>query len=137
MSTDPSVSGSVARTKEQVEKAPLPDDSKERILRIFDKAAAATNGSPDKVQALTEIMLENTLLQAQERATEAVRVAIQVDGLIKEHIARCAFRQEVPSLPPWLASIYAFRWSITIVATAAILTGHAPEIIKTLFVVFK
>ena len=53
MSTDPSVSGSVARTKEQVEKAPLPDDSKERILRIIDKAAAATNGSPDKVQALT------------------------------------------------------------------------------------
>ena len=132
MTMDPSIKGSIERTKRQVEEAPLPDDSQERLLRIIDKAAAATNGSPDKIQALSELMLENILLNAHNQATEAVRVRTLVTEKMEAHINACPMRGVTKTAPKWLLSIYPLRWQMTVVVTAIVLSGHASEIIKTI-----
>ncbi len=131
MSIDPTLQKAVDRTKAQVEVATMPDDSKERLCRIIDRSANATNGTPDKIQIMAELMLESILLQAHDRATEPLRVSDIVDTRMQAHTAACPLRADpARALPRWAAAIYPFRWQLMVIASFLCFSPYLPTILK-------
>lgn len=121
------------RLREEVSKSELKFDGKEALYDMIDSVTRAPRrvleGACDSQQrAIGESLMEITLMLVEDR----VHKESEKDDIIEEALRR--HDQECPvisaGVPRKFAFLLKFAWPLAVVATALILSGNAPAIIK-------
>lgn len=114
------------RARTMIDRSGFEPDAKEGLHRLLDKAAHGANGCGDKTQAASEVLRDLCIEWTRHVVTadEAMRKA--VDDAVARHRAECK-----GALPQGkLGVLYAFRWPLALVASAAVFSPHLGAILS-------
>lgn len=115
----------VQRTRRYLLESPLPEDSKDGLQSLLDAAAAAANGTQDRVGAMADAILALSLHEVRQ----AVRAPAMMQSVIASHVQSCPMagtgrRGMIVAILhkpwPWLA------------AGVAAFSPHAPKIVDAI-----
>ena len=118
----------IERTREYLFKSALPEDSKDNLSALLDAAAIAANGAPDKIQAMSDLML----LLILHEVRRDIRLPQVVDEAVMAHATNCPM--SAPS--GWLGVAYRLRWPICVSACVAFVSPNfllIAEVVKGLW----
>jgi len=71
----------------------LSPDAKRALHLLLDSAGAATNGHPDKIQAVTEVLLDTCLLNVDMRIELPAMLRAIIGGALEGHTLGCPVAQ--------------------------------------------
>ena len=118
----------IERTREYLLKSKLPEDSKDNLSSLLDAAGTAANGAPDKIQAMSDLML----LLILHEVRRDIRLPQVVDEAVQLHATKC------PMAAPggWIGVVYRLRWPLCAAACVAFVSPNfllIAEVIKGLW----
>lgn len=75
----------VQRTRRYLIESPLPEDTKDGLQTLLDAAAAAANGTQDRVGSMADAILALSLHEVRQ----AVRAPVMMQSAIDRHVQLC------------------------------------------------
>ena len=129
----PEVKEEVDLARKYLLESALGEDTKDNLRRLLTSAAAATNGHENKLQALTEVVLELAIHETRQAVRHPVQLSIAVRDEMGRHIATCPWRSAAANMPKWVLHAYAFRWQLTVAISVATFSPYAPDIARVIF----
>jgi len=133
----PEVIAEVERTRGYLLGSDLPDDVKDGLGRLLNKAVSASNGHPDKLQGLTDLMLEFVIHETRQSVRTPARIDAAVQAQMITHVQTCKVRNTVEKMPRWAFYLYTFKWQITVIVCVGLFTPQAPAIFHSILSTFK
>lgn len=122
--------GRVARTRDYLLASQLPEDTKDGLSTLLDAAAAACNGTADRVAAMADAILALALHETRQ----AVRAPATIQQAIERHVQTCPLA--VAGRRGALMALLMRPWP-WITASVVAFSPHAPSIIETIARVVK
>lgn len=123
--------GKIARARDVLHASALPFEKKEQLHDILCSAAASVNGSPDKIQSMSETLLLSVILNIEDRVqadhmlTTAINTAINT--ATDRHDDACLFKNNNYGRTVGLAVL--FKWPVAVVLCVAMVTNNVDKII--------
>ena len=128
----PEVKEEVDLARKYLLESALGEDTKDNLRRLLTSASAATNGHADKIQALTEVVLELAIHETRQAVRHPVQLSNAVRDEMAAHVAKCPWRSAAANMPKWALHAYAFRWQLTIAISVATFSPYAPDIARVI-----
>ena len=118
----------VERTRSYLLKSQLPEDTKDGLQSLLDSAAAAANGTADRVGAMADAILALSLHEVRQAVRTPDAVQDAVADAISAHLATCPIAGQGKRGALMALAMKPWPW---IFATVAVFSPHAPAIVKT------
>jgi len=115
------------RARADLASASMPDDTREHLFGLLDRADKVSNGTPDKVGAIADALAALLIHQVRRdiRAPGEVRTAIQES--VEAHVVACPLRAR--NLTGRWAALFPYRWPLVVAAGFVLASPHAPAVI--------
>lgn len=120
----------IRAVREELRESELSKEHQDGLQIAIDHAAEVANGHADKIQGITEVLLEQQLQAARQEIRLQEKIRNEVSSQMKIHIANCPM--SVSSLPKSLQWIYPLRWPLVGVAAIIGFAPQAPLLITTI-----
>ena len=128
---DPLLKEKIGRHKKELEGSDLHPETKEHLSHFIDKVAFASNGCPDKIAALTELVADLCLMKVEDRVRGPSERKQLIEDEVRKydeaHNAKCPFSGAVKGKLGWL---YVFRWPLTVIIGLLLALPNGPAIIE-------
>jgi hypothetical protein len=135
----------IARVRAELDRSEVSKPARIALHGLLDIGARAVNGSPDKIQDLTEMALLSQIYHAdkaiqdvEDRKALAAAMRSETVALIgvseASHKVTCPFRQTLPG--KW-GGFYAFRWQLTVIGSVLSFSPHVVGILQAVAAFFK
>ena len=118
--------GKVARVRAELEKSRLPFEKKEQLHDILCSAAASANGSPDKIQSMSETLLLSVLLNIEDRVQAEQTLSRALEAAARAHDEGCLFKNSRYGRTVGLAVMV--KWPVAVVLCVAMVTNNVDKI---------
>lgn len=125
----------VRAVRTELEKSELTKEHQDMLQVSIDHAAEVANGHPDKVQGITEVLLEMQLQSARREIRLPEKIRAEVTAQMGVHTANCPMASS--SLPKSLQWIYPLRWQLAIIAVTIGFAPQAPLLITAIREFFR
>ena len=123
----------IGRHKKELDGSDLHPETKEHLSHFIDKVAFASNGCPDKIAALTELVADLCLMKVEDRVRGPSERKQLIEDEVRKydeaHNAKCPFSGAVKGKLGWL---YVFRWPLTTVIGFLTAFPNGPAILKAI-----
>ena len=128
MSLSETLLGKVTRVRDELQKSSLPFEKKEQLYDIVGSAANSANGSPDKIQSMSETLLLSVLLNVEDRLQADQALATTIAAAARAHDEGCLFKNSKYGRAVGIAVL--FKWPIVVVACTAMVTNNVEVILE-------
>lgn len=118
--------GKVARVRAELEKSTLQFEKKEQLFDILGSAAMSANGSPDKIQSISETLLLSVLLNIEDRVQAEQTLSLAIETAARAHDEGCLFKNSRYGRAVGLA--VQFKWPGAVVLCVAMVTNNVDKI---------
>ena len=105
----------------------LPFEKKEQLHDILCSAAASANGSPDKIQSMSETLLLSVLLSIEDRILSDRMLTTAIKTAAERHDDACLFKNSNYGRAVGLAVL--FKWPMAVVLCVAMVTNNVDKIV--------
>jgi hypothetical protein len=126
----PAIQSRIDDVKSEINGSPLADADKDCLKETLDAAAEVSNGHPDKIQGMTDLLRDLVILDVRR----AARLPKEVEGEVRRqmviHVANCPMSSS--TLPKAIAWAYPIRWQVTIIIAVLCFAPQAPVVIGAL-----
>jgi hypothetical protein len=119
--------GKVARVRAELEKSSLQFEKKEQLFDILGSAAMSANGSPDKIQSISETLLLSVLLNIEDRVQAEQTLALAIDTAARVHDEGCLFKNSRYGRAVGLVVL--IKWPFAVVLCVAMVTNNVDKIL--------
>lgn len=119
--------GKVARVRAELEKSSLQFEKKEQLFDILGSAAMSANGSPDKIQSISETLLLSVLLNIEDRVQAEQTLALAIDTAARAHDEGCLFKNSRYGRAVGLVVL--IKWPFAVVLCVAMVTNNVDKIL--------
>ncbi len=119
--------GKLARARDVLHASALPFEKKEQLHDILSSAAASVNGSPDKIQSMSETLLLSVILNIEDRVHADHMVTTAIKTAVDRHDAACLFKNSNYGRTIGLAVL--FKWPAALVLCVAMVTNNVDKIV--------
>ncbi len=103
------------------------EDSKEKLERLVKQAATLTNGHPDKIQGIAELLFAMVVQDTRNMLLLPDKIATVVSEQMGQHTSKCPL-SSVASAPPMVRWIYPLRWQITVLLGLVLFAPQTPAV---------
>lgn len=151
---DTKIAAKIDRHKRELEDSSLHPETKENLNTFIDKVAFASNGCPDKLAALVELVGDLCFMKIEDRVRQPVERRAEISAALREfadsHNLDCPVRKlttKLPNgkeIPPWekpsaglSAFSISFKEGIRANGTAAIVFGAVCAVVLTIYGIGK
>ena len=114
------------RARLMIDKSGFDPDAKEGLHRLLDKAAYGANGCADKAQSASEVLRDLCIEWTRHVVTADDAMRCAVADAVAKHKTEC--KGAIP--PGKLGVLFAFRWPLALVASAAVFSPHLGAILS-------
>lgn len=119
--------GKVARARDVLHASALPFEKKEQLHDILCSAAASANGSPDKIQSMSETLLLSVILNIEDRVQADHMLTTAIKTAVDRHDDACLFKNSNYGRTVGLAVL--FKWPAALVLCVAMVTNNVDKIV--------
>ena len=126
MALSENFSGKVARVRAELEKSALQFEKKEQLFDILGSAAMSANGSPDKIQSISETLLLSVLLNIEDRVQAEQTLALALETAARAHDEGCLFKNSKYGRAVGLVVL--IKWPFAVVLCVAMVTNNVDKI---------
>ena len=119
--------GKVTRVRDELQKSSLPFEKKEQLYDIVGSAANSANGSPDKIQSMSETLLLSVLLNVEDRLQADQVLATAIVAAARAHDEGCLFKNSKYGRAVGVAVL--FKWPFVVVLCVAMVTNNVDKIL--------
>lgn len=119
--------GKIARARDVLHASALPFEKKEQLHDILCSAAASVNGSPDKIQSMSETLLLSVILNIEDRIQADHMLTTAIKTAADRHDDACLFKNSKYGRAVGLAVL--FKWPAAVVLCVAMVTNNVDKII--------
>ena len=119
--------GKIARARDVLHASALPFEKKEQLHDILCSAAASANGSPDKIQSMSETLLLSVILNIEDRVQADHMLATAIKTAADRHDEACLFKNSKYGRATGLAVL--FKWPVAVVLCVAMVTNNVDKIV--------
>ena len=151
---DTKIAAKIDRHKRELEESSLHPETKENLNTFIDKVAFASNGCPDKLAALVELVGDLCFMKIEDRVRQPAERRAEISAALREfadnHNLDCPVRKLTTVHPdgkavyPWekpaaglSAFSVSFREGIRANGTAAIVFGAVCAVVLTVYAIGK
>lgn len=127
MSLSENLVGKIARARDMLHASALPFEKKEQLHDILCSAAASANGSPDKIQSMSETLLLSVILSIEDRIQADHTLTTAIKMASDRHDDACLFKNSKYGRAVGLAVL--FKWPMAMVLCVAMVTNNVDKII--------
>lgn len=127
MSLSESLVGKIARARDMLHASALPFEKKEQLHDILCSAAASANGSPDKIQSMSETLLLSVILSIEDRILSDRMLTTAIKTAAERHDDACLFKNSNYGRAVGLAVL--FKWPMAVVLCVAMVTNNVDKIV--------
>lgn len=122
----------IERTRAYLLASTLPEDTKDGLQDLLDKAGKAANGTPDKLQAIADAMLSMALHEVKQavRVPEVVIRSAEraAKAEVETHASACASKMPAAG-KLGIALQFAKSWPLMLFGCALAFSPHLPAIL--------
>jgi hypothetical protein len=119
--------------KEELNESGLPPMHKDSLRSIVNLAASVANGHPDKIQGITDLLLEMVLQDVRKEVRQPGKIAEEVTIQMAGHVKNCPMAGEASAaLPRPIAWLYPLRWQVTIIVGILGFAPQAPVVVNAI-----
>lgn len=118
--------GKVARVRAELEKSTLQFEKKEQLFDILGSAALSANGSPDKIQSISETLLLSVLLNIEDRVQAEQTLSRALETATRAHDEGCLFKNSKYGRAVGLVVL--IKWPFAVVLCVAMVTNNVDKI---------
>ena len=119
--------GKIARARDMLHASALPFEKKEQLHDILCSAAASANGSPDKIQSMSETLLLSVILSIEDRILADRMLTTAIKTAADRHDDACLFKNSKYGRAAGLAVL--FKWPAAVVLCVAMVTNNVDKIV--------
>lgn len=119
--------GKVARVRAELEKSTLQFEKKEQLFDILGSAAMSANGSPDKIQSISETLLLSVLLNIEDRVHAEQTLSQALETAARAHDEGCLFKNSKYGRAVGLVVL--IKWPFAVVLCVAMVTNNVDKIL--------
>lgn len=119
--------GKIARARDVLHASALPFEKKEQLHDILCSAAASVNGSPDKIQSMSETLLLSVILNIEDRIQADHMLTTAIKTAADRHDDACLFKNSKYGRAVGLAVL--FKWPMAVVLCVAMVTNNVDKIV--------
>ena len=119
--------GKVTRVRDVLQKSSLPFEKKEQLYDIVGSAALSANGSPDKIQSISETLLLSVLLNIEDRVQAEQTLSLAIETAARAHDEGCLFKNSRYGRTIGLAVM--IKWPFAVVLCVAMVTNNVDKIV--------
>lgn len=119
--------GKIARARDVLHASALPFEKKEQLHDILCSAAASANGSPDKIQSMSETLLLSVILNIEDRVHADHMLTTAIQTATDRHDDACLFKNSNYGRTVGLAVL--FKWPVAVVLCVAMVTNNVDKIV--------
>lgn len=127
MSLSENLVGKIARARDVLHASALPFEKKEQLHDILCSAAASANGSPDKIQSMSETLLLSVILSIEDRIQADHMLTTAIKTAADRHDEACLFKSSNYGRAVGLAVL--FKWPMAVVLCVAMVTNNVDKIV--------
>lgn len=127
---DPKAAERIERARKYVLESALSEDTKDNLQSLLDTASGATNGHPDKLQAIADTLLALVIHETKQAVRHPRQLSDAVRDEMRSHVGTCPWRNAAATMPRWALQVYAFRWQIAALLMVGVFSPQAPEIVR-------
>lgn len=127
MALSENFSGKVARVRAELEKSSLQFEKKEQLFDILGSAAQSANGSPDKIQSISETLLLSVLLNIEDRVQAEQTLSLAIGAAARAHDEACLFKNSKYGRAVGLVVL--IKWPVAVVLCVAMVTNNVDKIV--------
>ena len=119
--------GKIARARDALHASALPFEKKEQLHDILCSAAASVNGSPDKIQSMSETLLLSVILSIEDRIQSDHMLTTAIKTAADRHDEACLIKNSKYGQAAGLAVL--FKWPMAVVLCVAMVTNNVDKIV--------
>ena len=119
--------GKVARVRAELEKSALQFEKKEQLFDILGSAAMSANGSPDKIQSISETLLLSVLLNIEDRVQAEQTLSRALETAARAHDEGCLLKNSRYGRAVGLVVL--IKWPFAVVLCVAMVTNNVDKIL--------
>lgn len=119
--------GKVTRVRDELQKSSLPFEKKEQLYDIVGSAANSANGSPDKIQSMSETLLLSVLLNVEDRLQADQVLTTTIAAAARAHDEGCLFKNSKYGRAVGIAVL--IKWPFAVVLCVAMVTNNVDKIV--------
>ena len=127
MSLSETMLGKVTRVRDVLQKSSLPFEKKEQLYDIVGSAALSANGSPDKIQSISETLLLSVLLNIEDRVQAEQTLSLAIEAAARAHDEGCLFKNSKYGRAVGLVVLV--KWPFAVVLCVAMVTNNVDKIV--------
>ena len=127
MSLSESLVGKIARARDMLHASALPFEKKEQLHDILCSAAASANGSPDKIQSMSETLLLSVILSIEDRIQADHMLATAIKTAADRHDENCLFKNSNYGRAAGIVVL--IKWPMAVVLCVAMVTNNVDKIV--------
>lgn len=121
----------IERTRAYLLTSGLPEDAKDGLQDLLDKAGRAANGTPDKLQAIADAMLSMALHEVKQAVRVPACIAEAARAEVKLHADGCALKMPAAGKIGIVLTL-AKSWPLMLFGCALAFSPHLPAIIAAI-----
>ncbi len=125
----------ISEVKAYLHESGLAEEHQDGLRSMLDFAADVSNGHPDKLQGMTDLLFMLVLHEVRKEIRQPKKIAEAVTKNMADHIGKCPMRSGA-GLPKPLAMLYPFRNQICLAAGILGFAPQAPAIFEQVFKFF-
>ena len=118
--------GKVTRVRDVLQKSSLPFEKKEQLYDILGSAANSANGSPDKIQSMSETLLLSVLLNVEDRVQAEQTLSLAIETAARAHDEGCLFKNSKYGRAVGLVVL--IKWPFAVVLCVAMVSNNVDKI---------
>ena len=118
--------GKVTRVRDVLQKSSLPFEKKEQLYDILGSAANSANGSPDKIQSMSETLLLSVLLNIEDRVQAEQTLSLAIETAARAHDEGCLFKNSKYGRAVGLVVL--IKWPFAVVLCVAMVSNNVDKI---------
>ena len=126
----PALQSRIDDVRQEINGSPLAPADKDCLKETLDAAAEVSNGHPDKLQGMTDLLRDLVILDVRRAARQPREVEGEVKRQMELHVANCPMTSS--ALPKAVAWVYPLRWPITIIIAVLGFAPQAPIVVNAL-----
>lgn len=119
--------GKIARARDVLHASALPFEKKEQLHDILCSAAASANGSPDKIQSMSETLLLSVILSIEDRIQADHMLTTAIKTAADRHDEACLFKNSKYGRAVGLVVL--IKWPMAVVLCVAMVTNNVDQIV--------
>jgi hypothetical protein len=119
--------GKIARARDMLHASALPFEKKEQLHDILCSAAASANGSPDKIQSMSETLLLSVILSIEDRIQADHVLTTAIKTAEDRHDEACLFKNS--NYGRAVGLVVLIKWPMAVVLCVAMVTNNVDKII--------